>query len=177
MDENFFVSGHDYEIEIFLELPESPVNRELGMFMVGIELFTEDGYEVGSISKPVTNFFFKKKSFIISIPDKIKIQIRLVSFPSCFISYDSINIWVLGRNSIHSINSLRSFGKKEWLLFFFLKTQLLFFKKKRMKDLPKPESLFPNLPLKFILLNYKLQRTLEELGLAFNFFIIHSHLI
>lgn len=130
MDENFFVSGHDYEIEIFLELPESSVNRELGMFMVGIELFTEDGYEVGSISKPVTNFFFKKKSFIISIPDKIKIQIRLVSFPSCFISYDSINIWVLGRNSIHSINSLRSFGKKEWLLFFFLKTQLLFFKKK-----------------------------------------------
>ncbi|XP_064593095.1 seipin [Zonotrichia leucophrys gambelii] len=41
--EKVLLYGQLYRISLELELPESPVNRELGMFMVGLSLYGSDG--------------------------------------------------------------------------------------------------------------------------------------
>lgn len=52
--DTFFVEGHEYEIRLWMDFPESKVNREIGMFMVGLSLIDSDGRtEVGTASKPV----------------------------------------------------------------------------------------------------------------------------
>jgi len=50
-DYNFFRKGHPYDVSVQLELPESPQNGKLGVFMVTAEVFTRDNSSIKA-SKP-----------------------------------------------------------------------------------------------------------------------------
>ncbi|XP_016376975.1 seipin-like [Sinocyclocheilus rhinocerous] len=45
------MSGQAYRISLVLEMPESPVNKQLGMFMVKMSCYTTDGTVVQSVSR------------------------------------------------------------------------------------------------------------------------------
>ncbi|XP_026221315.1 seipin-like [Anabas testudineus] len=44
-------NGQPYRISLELEMPESPVNEQLGMFMVKMSLYTKDGKTVSSVGR------------------------------------------------------------------------------------------------------------------------------
>ena len=50
------VSGQPYEVTIHLELPESPINMELGMFMVNLSFYSSEGRAVSSSARPVSRY-------------------------------------------------------------------------------------------------------------------------
>ena len=51
-DSRFFYPGQLYELSVQLEMPESPSNRDLGIFMVSTELYSSDNCVLQS-SRPV----------------------------------------------------------------------------------------------------------------------------
>lgn len=48
------MSGQAYRISLELEMPESPVNEQLGMFMVKMSCYTTDGKVVHSVIRSVS---------------------------------------------------------------------------------------------------------------------------
>lgn len=45
--------GQAYQISLLLEMPDSPVNQALGMFMIRTTFYSQDGGQVVSSSQPV----------------------------------------------------------------------------------------------------------------------------
>lgn len=60
------MSGQAYRISLELEMPESPVNEQLGMFMVKMACYTKDGTVMTSVARSVSEvmlrFFMDNKS-------------------------------------------------------------------------------------------------------------------
>ncbi|KAJ8255086.1 hypothetical protein GJAV_G00200770 [Gymnothorax javanicus] len=48
------VSGQPYRISLVLDMPESPANQELGMFMVRMSCYTKEGQIINTISRSVS---------------------------------------------------------------------------------------------------------------------------
>lgn len=48
------MSGQAYRISLELEMPESPVNEQIGMFMVKMSCYTTDGTVVHSVVRSVS---------------------------------------------------------------------------------------------------------------------------
>lgn len=49
--------GQPYQVSLELEMPESPVNEQLGMFMVKMSCYTRDGKIVSSVARSVSNIY------------------------------------------------------------------------------------------------------------------------
>lgn len=47
------MSGQAYRISLELEMPESPVNEHLGMFMVKMTCYSKDGTVMTSVARSV----------------------------------------------------------------------------------------------------------------------------
>lgn len=45
--------GQAYQISLLLEMPDSPVNQALGMFMIRTTFYSQDGGQVVSSAQPV----------------------------------------------------------------------------------------------------------------------------
>lgn len=45
--------GQAYQISLLLEMPDSPVNQALGMFMIRTTFYSQDGGQVASSAQPV----------------------------------------------------------------------------------------------------------------------------
>ncbi len=48
------MSGQAYRISLGLEMPESPVNEQLGMFMIKMSCYTTNGTVVQSVARSVS---------------------------------------------------------------------------------------------------------------------------
>lgn len=46
--------GQPYRVSLELEMPESPVNEQLGMFMVKMSCYTKDGTIVSTVARSVS---------------------------------------------------------------------------------------------------------------------------
>lgn len=46
--------GQAYQISLQLEMPDSPANQELGMFMIKLTCFSQDGGKVASSARSVS---------------------------------------------------------------------------------------------------------------------------
>lgn len=49
---NFFKTGHKYQFELQMKMPDSLVNRNLGMFMIRLLLFNSDNNQIYDIYRP-----------------------------------------------------------------------------------------------------------------------------
>lgn len=53
MDVQVLTFGQAYQISLLLEMPDSPVNQALGMFMIRTTFYSQDGGQVVSSAQPV----------------------------------------------------------------------------------------------------------------------------
>lgn len=51
------VFGQPYRISLEMEMPESPVNQDLGMFLVKMSCYTNEGQIISTISRSVSVLF------------------------------------------------------------------------------------------------------------------------
>lgn len=48
--------GQPYQVSLELEMPESPVNEQLGMFMVKMSCYTKEGKTVSTVARSVSKY-------------------------------------------------------------------------------------------------------------------------
>lgn len=49
------IHGQPYRISLELEMPESPVNEQLGMFMIKMSCYSNNGQIVSSVARSVSD--------------------------------------------------------------------------------------------------------------------------
>ncbi|XP_071159026.1 seipin-like isoform X2 [Mytilus edulis] len=62
--ENMFVTGQLYSIVLNLDLPESNVNKELGMFIVKLQLYNKNGESLSSATRSVSTMLHYRSELL-----------------------------------------------------------------------------------------------------------------
>lgn len=70
------IFGQPYRVSLELEMPESPVNEHLGMFMVKMSCYTKDGNIVSTVSRSVSTE--KNLVNIINIKYSYRSDIKII---------------------------------------------------------------------------------------------------
>lgn len=81
--------GQPYRVSLELEMPESPVNEQLGMFMIKMSCYTKDGKTVSTVVRSVSNILNARFCVLIGFSMMFLCELGHIGLDVYYLHYSS----------------------------------------------------------------------------------------